>query len=332
MKMPILLLLLGCFPRNGNAQDTLHPQHFFSIRVDDDFLNVTGHGTDRYYTAGLYIRYSFLPGAKRKNPLQKLLYSPHPSDPPIYTIGITQWVYTPDNLAATRPVIGDYPYCSVLFLRLSRESLSGNRASLFGSSLSLGIMGPAALGREAQTVIHSLLKDTKPQGWSNQLPDYPVINYGLYDQSHLFSISRFIHVNGSASIQAGSLMDNAQVGLHILASNAAADFFPDRIYIAAHPDPTPHPNHKKQRVFYIELRPAAKFVAYNSILEGGPFDKRDDYNISPGQLNRVLFEGAAILGIRTNNFSIQYRQVFESPEFRTVMSHVYGGILLLWRI
>lgn len=330
-----LLLSLGLLSWNGQARDTLPPLHVFSFGVDDDFLNVTGHGTDRYYTGGFYIQYSFLAGAGHSKLLRKLLYSPYPAVPSFYTIGITQWVYTPDNLSATGPVIGDYPYCGVLFLRLSRETLSGDRSSLFGSSLSLGTMGPASLGREVQMVIHNLVKDTKPRGWSHQLPDYPVINYALSGQSHLFSLSRFIHVNGSASIQAGTLQDDAQIALHLLASNAGDNFFPNhpQAFFPNHPQATTDPDHptagtlhKKKLLCYIAIIPAAKFVAYNSILEGGPFDKRDDYHIPPGQLHRVIFEGTGILGIQTKKLLIQYRQVIESPEFRTVFQHVYGTL------
>ncbi len=312
-------------PLKGAAQDSLSSQHFFSIRIDDDFLNLAGQGTDRYYTGGDYFRYSFLSVAGKKNMLRKILYSPYTGVSSLYSIGATQWVYTPENLSAKTPVIGDYPYCGVLFLRLARETLSQDRTRLFCSGLSLGTMGPAALGEQVQALIHRMIKSNEPEGWGNQLPDYPVVNYSLYYEPNLFSFSRIFKINGTASAQAGTLQADAQIGLDWLISNEKDNYFPARDVRTG--------THNRQRPkFYIQIKPAVRFVGYNSILEGGPYDNRQDYHIAPGQISRVLFEGAGIMGMQIGDFSIQYRQVIESAEFKTVEKHVYGGFLLQWRI
>jgi lipid A 3-O-deacylase len=258
--------------------------------------------------------------------LGKILYSPYPGVASLYSIGATQWVYTPDNLFAKKPVIGDYPYCGVLFLSLVRQSLSPDRSQLFGSALSLGMMGPAALGEEVQTGIHSVIKgNVMPEGWENQLPDYPVLNYSLYYEPNLFSISRTVKVNATGSIQAGTLQTDAQIGLDGLISNEKDNFFPASDVRMA--------NHSGRRPkFYLQVEPAVRLVGYNSILQGGPFDSKQYYHIPAGQITRVLFEGTGIMGMQMGDFSIQYRQVIESAEFRTVDKHVYGGFLLRWRI
>lgn len=319
------ILVIG-MPLTGSAQDTLPPQHFFSIRIDDDFLNLAGQGTDRYYTGGDYFRYSILTGVGKKNMFRKVLYSPYTRGASLYSIGATQWVYTPDNLAAKTPVIGDYPYCGVLFLRFTRETISPDGKNLFRSGLSLGVMGPVAMAQEVQSAIHGWINDVGPAGWENQIPDYPVVNYSLYDEPNLFSIGRIIHINGMCTVEAGTLQTDVQLGLDGSISSQTDNFFP-----AA--DVKRGSSVKKRKPkFYVQLKPAVKFVGYNSILEGGPFDGRQFYHISPGQINRILFEGTGIMGMRLGDFSIQYRQVIESAEFRTVDQHVYGGFLLVWRI
>ncbi|MDR3714247.1 MAG: lipid A deacylase LpxR family protein [Puia sp.] len=322
----LLAGILSCWmPLKGEAQDSLSSQHFFSVRVDDDFLNLAGQGTDRYYTGGDYYRYSFLAAAGKKRLLRKILYSPFTGTPSLYSIGATQWVYTPDNLSASTPVIGDYPYCGVLFLSLGRESLSPDHSGLFRSALWLGTMGPAAAAKEVQTFIHGMIKTNEPRGWGNQLPDYPVVNYSLYYEPNLFSFSRIFKVNGTGSVRAGTLQTDAQIGLDLLISNEKDNFFPARNAGTR--------NHSRKRPgFYVEVRPAVKFVGYNSILEGGPFDGRQYYHIPAEQITRILFEGTGIMGMQLGGFSIQYRQVIETAEFRTVQKQVYGGFLLQWRI
>ncbi|HLI93591.1 MAG TPA: lipid A deacylase LpxR family protein [Puia sp.] len=307
------------------AQDTLRSQHFFSIRIDDDFLNLAAQGTDRYYTGGDYFRYSFLAVAGKKTVLRKVLYAPFSNVASLYSVGATQWVYTPDILSAKIPVKGDYPYCGVLFLRFTREMVSRDAKSLFRSGLSLGMMGPAALGKEAQSAIHGWINTVRPAGWKYQLPDYPVVNYSLYYESNLFSISRRFKINATGSVEAGTLQTDAQLGLDGLILDRNDNFFPGRGVRTGNLE-------NRRPKFYIQLKPAVKFVGYNGILEGGLFDSRQFYHISPGQMSRVLFEGAGIMGMQLGDFSIQYRQAIEGAEFRTVEMHVYGGFLLQWKI
>lgn len=312
-------------PHKAMAQDSLPSQHFLAIGFDDDFLNVAGQGTDQYYTGGDYLRFSFLAVAGRRNLLRKILYSPYPSGASLYTIGVSQWVYTPDRLSSSKPVIGDYPYCGVLFLSLSRETLSPDRSRLFRSGLSLGIMGPSALGKEIQRSIHGMIHTDKPLGWDSQLPDYPVVDYGLYYEPNLFSISRSFKVNGYASVQAGTLQTHAETGVDLLISTERDNFFPYRDVRQG--------NRSRRRVkFYLQAEPAVRFVGYNSMLQGGPFDNRHYYHIPAGQITRVLFEGTGVAGMQWGDFSIQYRQVIESAEFKTVGKHVYGGFVFQWRI
>jgi len=318
-------LLSIWMPRTTAAQDSVRSTQFFSVRIDDDFLNLAGEGTDRYYTGGDYFRYSFSVAAGRNKTPGKILYSPYSGVASLYSIGVTQWVYTPDSLAAKTPVVGDYPYCGVLFLRFSRENLSPDRKRLFRSGLSLGVMGPAALGREVQTAIHRWIGADEPEGWRNQMPNYPVVNYSLYYEPNLFSVSRVLKMNATGSAQAGTLQTEGEIGLDALISNEKDNFFPGRDI---------RTRNSKRRVpgFYIQVKPAVRIVGYNSILEGGLFDSRSYYRIPAGQITRVLFEGTGNIGMQLGNLSIQYRQVIESAEFRTVQKQVYGGFLVELRL
>ena len=68
-----ILINLAC--RHVYGQETVLPQHYLSLRHDNDYLNLAGHGTDQYYTAGNYLKYSFLSPAHR-NILNKIFFSP----------------------------------------------------------------------------------------------------------------------------------------------------------------------------------------------------------------------------------------------------------------
>src|ERR1700682_888243 len=135
--LPLVFLLVN---KKTCSQSSFPAQHYFSIRHDNDFLNLAGQGTDRYYSSGIYIQYSFLSPA-HGSVMNKTLFSPHPLSPSFFTIGITQWMYTPANLKSPVIVKGDYPYAGILFFHFSRENLFTSK-QLFRSELWLGMMGP----------------------------------------------------------------------------------------------------------------------------------------------------------------------------------------------
>ena len=78
-----------------------------------------------------------------------------------------QQIYTPTDLNRTTVDPNDRPYAGWLYTGLAYQSR--NEEVLRTTQLNLGIVGPAALGQEAQDFIHDLRGFDKFQGWDNQL-------------------------------------------------------------------------------------------------------------------------------------------------------------------
>ena len=337
----IFIFLLPVSVFSQGRRDSLPAQHYITLRHDNDFLNLAGMGTDEYYSAGLYIEYSFA-DRSAGNILHSFLYSPRQRSsssgtgdstrstprysifPSFYTIGLTQWLYTPDDLRKEGTATGDYPYCGVFFLDLGRETMLADDKRI-RSDLWLGMIGPAALADQTQNLVHTVVKGIIPEGWKHQIPNSPVINYNLSYEANLLSFSRILKVNEVAAVRAGTLIDDAGVGLDILISNRRDNFFPDRKYAL-------NAKEMRQSRFYAQFSPMVRFVAMNSILQGGPFGPKDYYHIRQGDLNRVLFEGTGVMGMKLRGFKIEYRQILETAEFKTVHYHVYGCVAICFRV
>ncbi|HTI08301.1 MAG TPA: lipid A deacylase LpxR family protein [Puia sp.] len=325
----LVILLMGGkiyaqdFQRPPDPLDSIPAQHYLSLRHDNDFFNVAGAGTDEYYTSGIYLEYSFL--ARRNNILNKILFSPRTTSPSFFTIGATQWMYTPDSLDNHNNPRQDYPYCGVLFLHFTRENLLSPK-QLFRSELWLGTTGSPALADQTQVFVHHFIKSVIPRGWDHQIPTYPVVNYNLYYERNLLSLGRLAKINGVAYTQTGTLLNTAELGLNVLLSNQKDNFFPARIYHVNNQEAS-----KKWKVF-LELRPSVKFVATNAMLQGRLWGPKDYYHINAGDLHRVLLEGTGLIGLRIKNFAIDYRQVFQSAEFKSVHSHVWGAFTISCRL
>lgn len=81
------------------------------------------------------------------------------------TIG--QAMMTPKDISREVPDPNDVPYAGFLFYRASHGAVAGNFADLV--SVTLGLVGPASLAEESQTLVHKITGSTEPKGWDYQL-------------------------------------------------------------------------------------------------------------------------------------------------------------------
>lgn len=159
------------------ASDERHA-HFLSVQLENDSFNSS---RDEYYTSGIEV--SLLHGEE---------------SPPAWLRGIANWVpfyedngelnfvsyslgqkiFTPHNTQATELLPDDRPYAGYLYataaimsrIRHEERFDSGNMLEV-----TLGLIGPSALGEETNNTTHRLLGYERSQGWDNQLSDEPVV-------------------------------------------------------------------------------------------------------------------------------------------------------------
>jgi lipid A 3-O-deacylase len=148
------LLVIG-FPRfifsqaidNTAACRNIASDRYFRIFYENDFFS----GTDRDYTQGIYI--------EKLNPyfkkffLTKLLWHPKFSDIK-FGIAIEHDAYTPNFIAPPEIQYGDRPYAAALVLKTYLVTTDFVKAERICTSISTGIIGPAAGGEQMQRTIH----------------------------------------------------------------------------------------------------------------------------------------------------------------------------------
>lgn len=135
--------------------------------------------TDRHYTQGLKITEMFQDDYM---PNFLLKFSEH--TPPLgmkieaskFGLSVGQNLYTPANIDVASYIPNDRPYAGWLYLGLilqRRGQTGADRPVLDNLELNLGLIGPEALGDEAQTTVHRLRGFHLPRGWGNQLRTEP---------------------------------------------------------------------------------------------------------------------------------------------------------------
>lgn len=321
----MLIILAGLLAgQYAFGQDAPRAQHYISVGHENDFLNVVGLRTDQYYTGGVFIHYGVY--TRSGNGLvSKILIAPGRPENSFYKGGLNFWMYSPTNLRLHTAQDGDYPYSGTLFLDLTRETMPAAN-SLFRSEIWLGVTGPLAQGEWAQQTLHKNMHFIVPRGWANQIPNEPVINYNLFYEKNLVSVNQNIHLNGLGYAQIGTSIDAVKAGFDLVVSNKANDFFPARVYAVAKSED------RRRLKLFASITPAMKFVAYNSLIEGSIFHTPDTYHIAAGDLQRILFEGSAGIGLRTRGFSFSYKEVVETREFSSVHYHAYGSVFITVRL
>jgi hypothetical protein len=105
----------------------------------------------------------------------------------------------------------------------------------------------------------------------------------------------FLQANLRAGVNAGLVMDNLFFGVDFNLFNfnrySLLNYIPESVkaYGPLHPTHHRHDGHDKFR-FNVFVRPTAKLVGYNAMLEGAMFSDNSTLVIPHGDINRVLFE------------------------------------------
>jgi len=152
------------------AADAPDPAAIFTLQGENSSISVASL-TDRYYTNGIRLGYlspeDAYPGLA---PLGQALWGDGRQR---ISLSLSQQMYTPYDTAAVVPPKGDEPYAGVLLATFGLVQDDATTRSAL--SLSLGMIGPAALAKEVQDGFHDLIGQRHDMGWDSQLRNEPVI-------------------------------------------------------------------------------------------------------------------------------------------------------------
>ena len=91
-----------------------------------------------------------------------------------YGFSLTQLIFTPEDLRSRALIVDDRPYSAYLGLGFSLHAKRKNVAHSL--ELALGVVGPWALGEEAQNGTHKLRNFDTAKGWAHQIKNEPTVN------------------------------------------------------------------------------------------------------------------------------------------------------------
>ena len=322
MKILRFIIFLLLFQLSNNIAGQLANQpHTFRIYLDNDFLNFRGSGTDRYFTNGIRIDYFYAKQRKPKFPSFLLLNISENNN--IYGWGLAQFMFTPKHIDISEIQYGDRPYAGALYAIHSLQSINPIEKVKVTTEMFFGVIGPWSLADESQTWVHGAINYTIPQGWDNQVANDIILNYNIIIEKQLLNPSKRILLVGVVETFSGTLYNAAGMGF-MLRIGKFNNYFEG----ASNSQGTP----KNKFQIYVFMRPVARVVLSNALLEGGLIyqmtAQTGAYTLDKDQIERLTVLYDVGLNFEMPKFSISLSQKIRTAEFKGQYVQEVGNITL----
>ena len=302
----------------ARAEPPQDPHGILTFQVENDAVSTRSGTTDEYYTSGLRLGYTtgtdavpaFLGGVGQfmwGDGVQRVSFD------------LSQSLFTPHNTQLNPPDPRDRPYAGWLHGDVQLLTDKDRSRSVLG--LSLGVVGPAALGEEVQNGFHRLVGDPTNKGWGYQLHNEPAIQ-ALAQRTWRLPLARFggleTDVLPAVTLGVGTVRDYVQTGFALrLGQGLDSDYGVPRIVPGFSGGDAYTPT--RPFAWYVFVGGDGQVVGHDVTLAG------NTWHTSPSVGHRV-FVGEAEVGaaVMFAGVRITYTQVFQSPEFNRQRAGVFN--------
>ena len=282
---------------------------YVRLQYDNDFFTAI----DEYYTQG--ISFEWVHPTLKKNPLNNLLIQPRNSDMK-YGLRLDHFGYTPSSISSDFIRYGDRPFCGNLSFSSFMIAIDTVKQARLSSSLTLGVIGSKAGGREMQVAIHRWLKNITPVGWQYQIANDVIVNYQINYEKALWQYRDVFLINSYSELRGGTHTNKIKTGINFMLGSLN----------------NPYVSHEKAQSskktwrYYLYGQVQPGFTIYDATLQGGLFNKKSPYTIASKDLTRLTCQADFGLVVNVGKLTLEYSQSFITKEFNTGHLHRWGGV------
>lgn len=198
-----LFLCLLSITLTSSAQKGV-PHRLMQVYWDDDYINFYGKGTDKAYTNGTKFTLFYIKKKSSDFLIDRLLPKAGDSSENVFGVGLSQLMFTPNDISNSYFQSDDYPWSGVLFATYYLYSYNEKKKYDFQTELDIGVAGPASIARQTQTMIHKVVDYQEPKGWDNQLRNSLIVNLNFTAEQQLFRQRDFLEVIGAGQLMIGT--------------------------------------------------------------------------------------------------------------------------------
>ena len=289
----------------------------FTFQFENDLFA----GTDRYYTNGVRLSWLSPEGGKTLPILQQVrdlleVIAQDENETTRFGWALGQDIYTPSDKAPTALIADDRPFAGWLYGSLSVHTVNdmgGGRKTSETVEVSLGLVGPEALGEESQDFVHHLRGISVFNGWDNQLKTEPGLMVAYERKWRLadpWNLGRGWQADFVPNVGAslGNVLTHAGAGAAMqVGLNLPADFGPPSLIQGG---TALDKLNEEGWSFYFFATGEGRYVAHNIFLDGNTW--RDSHSV-----DREPWVGQFTLGaaVTYGRFRIAYTNALVTKEF-----------------
>ncbi len=295
------------------------PHGILTLQVENDAVSTRRGTTDEYYTSGLRIGYTTGTNAV-PDLLGQLGHVVWGDGVQRVSFDVSQSIFPPHNTQLDPPDPTDRPYAG--YLAVSGQLLTDKDTSRSILGVSLGIIGPSALGEPVQNGFHNLIGDNTNKGWGYQLKDEAAFEL-LGQRTWRLPMSQFrgleVDTLPALTVGLGSLRDYAMAGFAFrLGQGLTSDFGTPRIQPGFSGGDAYTPT--RPFAWYVFVGGDGQAVGRDEFLDGSAFRSN-----SPS-VNKRIFVGEAEAGAAVMAYGVRvtYTQVWQTPEFSRQRAGVFN--------
>jgi len=300
------------------------PGNIVTVQIENDAISIPG--TDRYYTSGERLGW-VLPTGELPDFLSQFGDQIFGDGTQRLEFDLQQVIFTPVDTQAYDPSPHDLPYSAQLALHTSLIQDTTTTRSIAG--LSIGVIGPDALGQSVQNGFHDIIGDTPNRGWHYQLHNEPTLDVSgariwREDVGNFGPIG--LQVLPQVDAQAGNTEVYAQAGGIVrFGQGLDADFGPALIGpgIGGTDAYTP----TQPISWYIFGGVDGRVVAHDVFIQGNDFQRSRHVGLTPLQGDLQVGGALMVFGLR-----LTATEVFESAQFHhEAPAFQYGSVAISGR-
>lgn len=303
---------------------------FLTLNIENDLFG--GGNTDRHYTSGLRLSYFDLrekPPAFSQNIGRWMPFlTTNENTGVLYSIGHN--IYTPDDISSPVHRPNQRPWAAFLYGSVGLVTVVNDHVDEL--ELTLGMVGPAALGEPIQKTWHRLIGATQPRGWRNQLQNEPALI--IAGQRRWPEWYRWhndiwnLAIEPSIGFTGGNIYTYANSGLNVKFGPHASRFQDNPVRVRpAMPGTGFYARSTDDRwaSWYLFAGANGRAVGRNIFLDGNSFD-----NDTPHVDKRILVGDLdAGVAITLGRARLSYSTVYRTREYTSQDSNDLFGVLNL---
>lgn len=336
--IPIILLMAAALP--AHAEEPLSddfPKHmldgedrlYIGMTLENDLF---GKGSDQNYTNGIRVGW-FDAGRKPPGITQRLddflpLLDINETTSVTYSLGHN--VYTPDAIESPEQDPDDRPWAAFAYASMGMVTLTDSALDEY--EITLGVVGPMALGEQLQKTTHDIIGSPEPRGWDNQLKNEPglVLSWQRrWPKSFRRDVAgTYLSFAPHVGLTAGNIYTYASSGATFKLSSRSGRWADKPLMVQPSIPGTGFFPRTRNLYWEFFLALEGRAMARNIFLDGNTFT--DSHSVDKKPLVGDLSAGITATWRRFRvGYSIVYRtREFEGQDDPAIFGAVYAGYMM----